>query len=259
MLTVGLALAAKFWHPMSASGYGKPGQVSVWGFLAAFTVMTAFVLAILRHRLGVRVFSVMFTAAVFFGVALIGLAMAGEAGAVIGFSVAVFLHYSVARVWSFDLVLSVGLAGVALSLGDSLAPTGAAVILAAISIYDIFAVYGSRHMVGMAGRLLDGGAGFAMMVPVSPKGLLVRTDRSRAGNGLFYLGTGDIVLPAMMAVSASRTGLFSGLVVMFGALVGQIFNLVVFFRQDRLRPVPALPLTATGSILAYLAVSVFVN
>ena len=257
-VTVGLALAAKPWRPIVQAAVARP--MSVFDFLWAFAIVTILVLLLIRWRLGPKVFSGLFLLAIFFGVIAIGMALAGEVGAIICFVVAVILHYGLGRVWSFDLILVVGLAGVAFNLGQAMHPTTAAIILAVLSLYDVIAVYSSRHMVKMAKRLSAGGAHFALIVPVMMSGLKHRLASAKPGKGFFCLGTGDIVLPAIMAVSSARLGLWYGLAVLVGGLIGLTANLVIFFRQDRpLRPMPALPAPAAGAVLAHLLISIFIS
>jgi presenilin-like A22 family membrane protease len=202
--------------------------------------------------------------AVFLGTATLGWALFGEVGGVIFFSAAVIIHYGFLRVWSFDLALIIGLAGVALNLGRSISAVGAAVILSILSIYDLIAVYGTKHMVKMAKGLLESGASFALIVPLAPVHLRERlTTATHQQNpavesGLLRLGAGDIVLPSILAVATSRAGLFPGLAVLLGATIGLTVNLVIFFNQARPRPMPALPAPAAGAILAFLAVYLLV-
>ena len=255
--TVLLALAARPWRQAAsaavAAGVVRP--LGVWDFLAAFAAVSVLIVVMLRWRLGSRVFAALFMLAVFLGAASLGWALFGDVGAVVAFSAVVLIHYGYARVWSFDLILTIGLAGVALNLGQAMSAVGIAVILSVLSVYDLIAVYGTKHMVKMAQRLSDNGSPFALIVPVIPGQLRQRL--SAVGglkSGFLYLGTGDIVLPAILAVATSRAGFWAGLAVLIGALIGLTVNLVIFFLQERPRSMPALPLPAAGAILAFLAV-----
>ena len=256
-ITISLALAAKPWKPVVQATAVTP--MSVFDFLWAFAVLTILVLVLLRWRLGPKVFSGLFLLAIFFGVISIGLALAGEVGAIVFFVIAVILNYGLGRVWSFDLILVAGLAGVALNLGQAMHPVTAAIILVVLSFYDVIAVYSSRHMVKMAQRLSAEGAYFALIIPVKISCLKSRLTSVKPGKDFFRLGTGDIILPAIMAVSSARLGLLFGVAVLIGALIGLTANLVIFFRQDRPRPMPALPAPAAGAVLAYLLISIFVS
>lgn len=251
---VGLAFATRPWRLPSAQAALGP-SLEATDFLFAFAAATVFLLVILRWRLGSRAFSLLFMIAVFVGVAALGAALAGNPGAVIGFSLAVLLHYGVRKVWSFDLVLIVGLAGVCLNLGLAMVPITVAIILMALSFYDLLAVYGTKHMVKMAKRLVEGGGLFALLVPIRPRALNLKLSQIEQKKEVFQLGTGDLVLPGIMAVSAARFGLGIGLAVLAGSLIGLSVNLMIFFKQDKPRPIPALPAPAAGAVLAYLLVT----
>jgi presenilin-like A22 family membrane protease len=255
LLVNGLALLARPQDPAAAEVAAPAPALAVWDFLVLFAAATILILLLLRWRLGSKAFSALFMLAVFLGAAALGFGLAGDAGAVVVFSVSIALFYLVKRVWSFDLVLVLGLAGVALNLGQAMHPLSAAIILTVLSFYDVLAVYGSRHMVRMAKTLSEGGAAFAVLLPLKPSGLNAPVKQVKPGEGVFLLGTGDLVLPAIMAVAATGLGLIYGIAATLGALVGLTLNLVIFFTQKKPRPMPALPAPAAGAILAFLVAS----
>jgi presenilin-like A22 family membrane protease len=111
-------------------------------------------------------------------------------------------------------------------------------------------------MVKMAKRLVEDGGLFALLVPFRPRALNLKLSQVEQKKEVFQLGTGDLVLPGIMAVSAGRIGLGTGLAVLVGSLIGLSVNLMIFFKQDKPRPIPALPAPAAGAVLAYLLVTV---
>jgi presenilin-like A22 family membrane protease len=224
----------------------------VWSFLAAFAAATALLILLLRSRRGPHWFSRLFSLAVFIGSGIIAERFFGLAGAVLGVSLAVLAHYGLRRVVIFDLVLTLGLAGITLNLGSVMQPLSAVVILAILSFYDIFAVFVTGHMVTAAETLLRQKALFAIIVPVAPAGLLKRLKAVTPGADFLILGTGDIVLPGLLVAAVGRLGILQALPVALGALTGLAAMHFIFTTQPQRRPIPALPPIALGSILGYL-------
>jgi presenilin-like A22 family membrane protease len=206
-----------------------------------------------RTRRGSRWFAALFSFAVFVGIGIIIERLGGTGAAILAVSAAVLLRYGWQRVAVFDAVLLMGLAGVSLELGAALQPAAAVAILAILSVYDIFAVYVTGHMVTAAEALLRQKALFAIIIPVAPVGFLARLSSARPGADFLYLGTGDLVLPAMLVASAGRGGLIQALIVAVGALAGLAGTHLIFTRQKQRRPIPALPPIALGAIIGYLA------
>jgi len=252
-------LLAVFGLTLLAERHGRPSVMvpygsgeMVWSFLAAFAAATALLILLLRARRGAFWFSRLFSVAVFIGAGIIAERFFGLAGAVLGVSLAVLLHYGLRRVYVFDLVLTLGLAGITFNLGSVMQPMAAIVILAILSFYDIFAVYVTGHMVAAAEALLRQKALFAIIVPVTPAGFLKRLTTVGSGADFLFLGTGDIVLPALLVAAVGRLGVIQALPVALGAIIGLASMHFIFMSQPRRRPIPALPPIALGSILGYL-------
>lgn len=137
-----------------------------------------------------------------------------------------------------NLSLSLALAGLAGAVVSGLRPTAIAVIFTILAFYDIVAVYVTGHMVRLFRGLTDRGVQVAYVL----KG---------ASEPAFYLGSGDVALPALLAASVARESLAGGLAVALGALLGCLLMFRLFFSPVR-RPMPALPPIALGSLSAYL-------
>jgi len=246
---------------------GRPASVaavaaaplSVWSFLAAFAAATVLFILLTRSARGSRWFAALFALAVFIGVAAAADVFFGPATAVLAASAAVLAYYGWKRVIVFDLVLVLGLAGVAIDLGAALQPTGTAVILALLSVYDIVAVFFTRHMVTGAEALLRQKALFAIIIPSAPAGFWRRSASVEPGRGFLIMGTGDLVLPALLVAAAGRYGLVRGLAVALGAIAGLVSTHLIFMAQRRRRPIPALPPIALGAIIGYLFTLIFVT
>lgn len=233
------------------------GGEFIWFFLSAFAAATVLLILMLRSRRGPRWFGGLFSLALFIGVGIVAERFLGSAWAVLVVSAAVLFHYSLRRVVVFDLVLVLGLAGISLNLGEAIQPTAALIILSILSLYDIFAVFVTGHMVAAAEALLRQKALFAIIVPVAPGDFLERLSEVTPGGRFLHLGTGDVVLPALLIASVGRGGLYPALPVVIGAFVGLAATHLIFMSQARRRPIPALPPIAMGAILGYLVTFLF--
>jgi len=123
------------------------------------------------------------------------------------------------------------------------------VILLVLSVYDIIAVYGTKHMVRMFKGFFKRGLMLSIIVPmrISDIGKSVKV---KPGRGRFLiLGTGDIAFPVIFSVSALNFGLRSSFAVIAGSLVGLLA--IHFILSRRRRPIPALPPIALFSVLGF--------
>jgi len=142
-------------------------------------------------------------------------------------------------------------------------------IFAVFAIYDVIAVFVTKHMVTMAKAMVNKNLTFMVQVgdiKAVPEremksgggaaGYVRETDRAAKGDALYRevrqsrmvpipvgnaLGTGDIIMPMALAVAAYKVQLnfVLGFFVIFGALLGFV---MVFFILGRMRRMlPALP------------------
>jgi presenilin-like A22 family membrane protease len=136
-------------------------------------------------------------------------------------------------------VLAVCGAGALLGSSLGVVPVLAFIIL--LSIYDLTAVFYTKHMVTMAKAIVKRKLAFTVAMPTK-----VHT---------FQLGTGDLFVPLMLSVSAyGALGLIQALSVIIGAFFG---FLILFLYSSRKpgTPLPALPPVCAFSS-AFLAVSI---
>ncbi|MBI4135209.1 hypothetical protein HY477_00540 [Candidatus Uhrbacteria bacterium] len=221
-------------------------------FLAVFLVSTfllLFLLKVLRRKI---VFEVIFGLSIFLGIwALFELFFPEFALIAAAFSVA--LRYMFPFALLQNLVMIAGISGIATALGTAMPWSSMAVVLIALAVYDVIAVYGTRHMVTMFKGLLAQGVVFALIIPDHPRLLLKRMTKVIPGEGFFFLGSGDLALPALFVASATVHGLSYGL----GAAVGATFGLLAtdfLFQWGGRRPMPALPPIALGTLAGFFVV-----
>lgn len=156
------------------------------------------------------------------------------------------------RVLAHDLAIGLGIAGISGLLGLSLTPPAAVVLLAVLSMYDIYSVYRSRQMVALAGRMLESGAVFGFLVPAKPHIFFRKVSEALDARSVMMLGSGDIGLPLVLAASAVTQSYGAAAAIGIGALLGMLLMQWLWMRQAKPLPMAALPPIAAFSILGYL-------
>jgi len=225
----------------------------IWSFLATFAAATAILILLLRTIKNPRFFAALLALAVFTGVATLFDALIGSSSAILATAVAVLLYYGFPRVIVFDIVVALGLAGIAANLGGAIRPTALVIILAVLAVYDIVAVYVTGHMVRMAESLVQKKVFFAIILSDRLEGLFAPVADVGPGKGFYFLGTGDIALPAILVASAAQTSVFAASAVSIGALTGLAATQLLFRLQPLRKPLPALPPIALGATIGYLS------
>ncbi|MBI2674435.1 MAG: hypothetical protein HYX22_01730 [Candidatus Yanofskybacteria bacterium] len=153
-----------------------------------------------------------------------------------------------------NLGIILGIAGIAAVFGLSISIEFGLVLLVVLSLYDIVAVYVTKHMVTMARSMVEGGAVFGFLIPFEFKGFFYGRDEAKAGIGenFMILGSGDIGLPLIFAVSLVRVSLISAIITATFSLLGLFITHLLFINQGQRRAMAALPPIATLTIIGYL-------
>jgi presenilin-like A22 family membrane protease len=167
--------------------------------------------------------------------------------------------------------------GVGIALGLSFSFQMAFIFMAALGIYDFIAVFITKHMVALSKMAMSNNLSFLIMVsetkavPMSYLSSAERKeyDKSKALLGkqsgivkmftkehmalvpaLTALGTGDLAVPLMLAVSAYKVHLsfVPSFVIVFGSVLGLAFNMLVLRKYKR--TLPAIPLLFAGIVIA---------
>jgi presenilin-like A22 family membrane protease len=244
--TLGLAvLSARVVGPRG--GYVPTDAVAIPYFLGLFLIATLVLILVLRLSKSGWPLQILFVLAVLLGsVAFFDVFLPSPWSLLFGAAVAV-AYYRRRSTLVANLSLVLALAGIAGVMASGLSPTAVAVVFTMLAFYDILAVYATGHMVQMFRGLSDRGVQAAFVLTgrlaSSPEAAPAKT---------FYLGTGDVILPAILAASAARQSLFQGGAVVLGALVGYVLMFWIFLGRNQRRPMPALPPIALGSIGFYL-------
>ena len=143
-----------------------------------------------------------------------------------------------------NAVLVVSLSGVGGLIGASLGIKPSLILLILLAVYDIIAVFGTKHMVTLAKESKDR-LPLMFSVPL--------------GKSNLNLGTGDMAIPLIFAVSVLRDhALANAAATAFGGLIGLTILFAYIIHRGR-ATLPALPPIAAGLIGGYAAgIMVFV-
>jgi presenilin-like A22 family membrane protease len=228
----------------------------IWYLIAGIALGTILVLLLARFKQQ-RLWTVWFSLAVFILSYVALAAFLPVAGAVVAAALFVWFKTDIRLHWIVrnipELFLYAGIAAVFVPL---LSIEYALIILALISIYDIIAVWRSKHMISLARFQIESGrfAGFSMPSisvgkPTRVKTKKTRTKRTPAAHEHHsaILGGGDFAFPL----------LYSGTVLLafgwppaLGATIGGYLGLLgLFSYSHKNRFYPAMPFLALGLVI----------
>ena len=159
-----------------------------------------------------------------------------------------------------NIGMILGLAGVCTILGLTITPSAAVAIMVFLSIYDILAVYWTRHMVYLAQGMIESGSIFGFVIPSTLRGFFVsgKEAKSQIGTNFMILGSGDIGLPIIFTASVANHSLNQAIVVAAFSVLGLVATHLIFVNQSVRKPMAALPPIATATIIGYLlAIAIF--
>ncbi|MCD6230150.1 MAG: hypothetical protein J7K00_05140 [Candidatus Diapherotrites archaeon] len=231
----------------------NPEEISnSFEFFGLIIIMTAIMIAVIRLKIKVFL-KIIETIAVFFASVLVFSAFVPELPAIALAGLVLVLKTVKKTIATKNMSAVLAIAGVGGILGASLGVLPAIVFLLILSLYDIIAVFFTKHMVEMAKSIIANDMAFTLSFPVK--------------NRIFELGTGDLVMPLIFAAAvlnapqstfinfgtvAVSTSLIKALFVCFGALSGLVvvINLV---ERKKGRMLPALPPIVAGALVFFVA------
>jgi presenilin-like A22 family membrane protease len=249
-VTGGLAIAAAQKAGLSG-GYAPSAAVSVPYFLSVVFIGTLLLVLALQSIKKPAIFQALFTFAMLSGAWFIADIYLRPEAALVAGSLVVLLRFVWKSVLAMNATLAIGIAGIAASVAADLSPNAVLILLAALSFYDIVAVYRTKHMVKMFRALTSHGVILAFVLPPLRARALLMRPTGDAVPGML-LGTGDVALPAMLAAAALRVGPVPAVASLAGAAAGFALMFMLFLAQPKRAPMPALPPIALGATAGYL-------
>jgi len=152
-----------------------------------------------------------------------------------------------------NIIAVVASAGVGALIGFSIDPFPIIIFVILMAIYDIIAVWGTKHMVQFAKHFVTMQTSFTIGAEGVKEVISKKAGKfvSRFEPIRLELGTGDLAIPAALAVSAYKLG---SIVFPVTAIIGAVGGLYFILQraQAKKRIYPAMPPIAVGSIIALL-------
>jgi len=223
-------------------------------FIAAFLIATVFFVVFLKFLRGATLFKLMFVFIILIGSKAAFSAFFSNIVASILTLFVLIVWLAFPYVLTHNLIILTSISGISASIGLGLAPGAIITALAVLSMYDVIAVYKTKHMVTMFNKLLEKGVIMSIIIPRNPRATISKIKEIRPGqqSGFMLLGTGDIALPLVFAISVMKISLMSSFFVIGGSLLGVIIVNQLLVEQSERRAIPALPPIALCSILGFL-------
>lgn len=237
-------------------------------FIIYILFSAVLIILITRYYKGVLMFklieaAIVFSASsvVFFAFAMfpfgLGIVESIAVGIVVGMILAI-----AKMIWdeAKNIVAVTSSAGVGAIFGFSIGFLPAVIFIVLLSIYDYIAVFKTKHMIMMAKELSSRQLSFSVTAKSIPKrkeheSVKAYEERLEREGERLDLGTGDLAVPAMLAVSAysiGENGMLYSLAIALGSTVALYFLLK--FVSKRKVFLPALPPICLGGMLMFLMV-----
>lgn len=150
--------------------------------------------------------------------------------------------------WYNNLLLGIAISGAATVIGLSLGIIPVIVLLVLLSIYDLVAVFYTKHMVTLANMIIKKKVSLIFVIPSKKRE--------------YKLGGGDIVIPAVISVCLfslllkTSTLLFSLMAVFFvwlASIVGLVITFYILEKyKKKIKALPALPIQVLLMVLVVL-------
>lgn len=221
-------------------------------FLFYFLIATLFFLIFLRFSRRRSFLKLLWILAIASGLDIFfAVLMRPDFAALLAAGVA-YLYWKVPTVEIHNAVLVLALPAIGALFGSQINPGSAAVLLAVFSVYDVIAVYGTKHMVRMAAAFLQENVVPGIILSEKQSTEAVMVNEVTPGAGFSILGSGDLVFPSVLAVSAYLLRPLVGIVVVIFSVAGLFLTHTIFFSQKIRRPMPALPPISGLAILGFL-------
>lgn len=240
----------------NSSQYGLPDRPVefTWPHLLALIVGAVLLFLFIKYsnRTSDHLLKVVFALIVFSGSQITLMSAVGVFYADILALLLVITLFFFNKVLIHDIAVILTLIGIGTIFGLSLSPLTAVIILVVLSFYDIWSVYVTKHMIKIAQRMIQSGAIFGLIIPTFNKDFFIKTKDIISGDRSMILGSGDIVLPLILAASIARISAPDALIVVIFSSIGLWITHLLFVNQLERKPMAALPPIALMSILGYL-------
>ncbi len=198
-------------------------------------VSTAVLLILLKYRLGFIIQAFIYFG-LFGGLSLTLWGLLGDIGFMLAIPLMIIAIWKRNNLAVTDALLILSIPGIGSWLGASLSFIPALILLIGLAVYDLIAVFGTKHMVTLA----EGAKGKIPLMFAIP-----------VGDRVLGLGTGDLAIPLVFSVSVLRDySMTQAITTSLGGLLG-LMALFFYILNKKDIVLPALPPITVGLILGY--------
>ncbi|MCK9630538.1 MAG: presenilin family intramembrane aspartyl protease [Methanoregula sp.] len=260
--------------PVQASGivaFEDPGDMAnpVY-FIAILLVFTAFLLVLIKYDLkriiGVVIgLSLFLTFCYIFAAIMYAALGATDLATIIALVIAILATVLLYKYPEWYIIDGLGIligAGVAAIFGASLEVLPVLILLVLLAAYDAISVYKTKHMITLAEGVIDQKTPILFVIPKRKDYSFIKEGIGKLDDGgeraAFIIGMGDMIMPAILVVSAnvflqgSRLGGILNLPAL-GAIIGSVAGLAVLLHFVMSgKPQAGLPPICGGTILGFL-------
>ncbi|XOB41219.1 MAG: presenilin family intramembrane aspartyl protease [Candidatus Nealsonbacteria bacterium] len=230
-------------------------------FIVYFLLATLFIFLLTRfikfRKQKTAVFKLLFISTVLMGGILTLSIWISDIYALVLMGLLIFWWIKRPSIFIQDLLMILAVAGAGSVLGLSFTPGVVAVLLVVFSIYDVIAVYKTKHMVEIAKGMIESRAILGLVIPPDIVSFSSNLKEITPGGKFMVLGAGDIVFPLLFSVSLIPHGIIKSLIVALFSLLGLLAGFLFFISQKHRKAIPALPSIALFSIIGYFITKLF--
>jgi presenilin-like A22 family membrane protease len=220
--------------PMVQNGQNILASLQIFVYVI---VTTAILLILIKYRLE-RIIPIMVYLGLFGGLFITLTGLFGDIGVILTLIVFTLAIWKRNNLLLTNIILILAIPGIGSWLGASLSFLPSLILLIGLSIYDLIAVFGTKHMITLAENA-KGKIPLMIGVPVGEK--------------MLGLGTGDLAIPLAFTISVlAETNLAHAVITSIGGLAGLLLLFAYILNKKDIM-LPALPPLAAGLIIGYAA------
>lgn len=235
---------------------------SVWYIMGAILIGTVILLLIIRFR-KIRIWKTWYFFSVFITLTIAFAAFVNQTIAVIGAIAAGYFKIFKPRIWIHNLTELFIYGGLAAIFVPIMNLFSAIMLLLLISVYDMYAVWKSKHMVKLAKFTIESKVFAGLSVPYNKSSGKIQTmpsDKLGVKTGEIknaILGGGDIGFPLLFS-GVIMKGLMLTDTILIGFLKTSIISVfttaalyILFLKGDKNKFYPAMPFLTLGCLAGY--------
>lgn len=209
-----------------------------------------------RSKISEFIMRLLFILTLFFGVELFLSFFINPVSAFYFSAALVIARFIISSIFLHNIIFLFSVTAFSSILSLQIDDAAIVILLAVLAAYDIVSVYITKHMVKMAKAMIESKLIFGLIIPEKIKYNFRGVEKAKPGEGVVFLGGGDIGLPLFLVANTAFSDLTHGIVVALFAILGMALSYWLFVSQKFRKPMPALPPIAMMTILGYLLIKI---